>query len=249
MLHYTNFKEDSKFTKETERQHLHLDKELLERSLFLRRGTLPVLLTVPHDGTLRSLANVDLNNFPDSRPRDIAVRCFARDIFIHVLRARKENLNLVIQRVHRSFITEQIQSYFEDKSKGILKEVVADDKETALLLDLHGFTKQPDFGEYDLILGTGHRRTVGSTNADYIFSEFMGGRGYRVYIPQEEPVEGELYGATHPRTLVQKVRHNGLHNLVGLQVEIARNFRTKDATDIGQKLSRDMGDFVLQWNA
>ena len=217
--------------------------------MFVRWGTLPVLLTVPHDGTLHSLANVDLNHLLDSRPRDIAVRRVARDIFIHILKTSKKQPNLIIQRVHRSRITEQIQSYFEDKSVSMLEEIAVDSKRAGLLLDLHGFTKQPSFGEYDLILGTNHRQTVGGTNADREFAGFMRQRGYEVYVPQETPVDGELYGATDPRTLVQKARQQGPGNVVGLQVEIARHFRTRDATDVGQKLSGDMGDFMIHRSA
>lgn len=178
-----------------------MSQEVLEKTIFVRRGTLPVLLSVPHDGTLDSIGGVPLALYSGSKPRDFAVRPVARDIFIHILRSSRKSPDLLIQRVHRSFISSQIQSYFENKVINFLSEPTSSyrgEMGKVLLIDLHGFTKQPEFGEFDLILGTGHRQTVGESSVDYDFSSFMMDRGYRVYVPSEKPIPGELYPADRP---------------------------------------------------
>lgn len=172
------------------------------------------------------------------------MRCVARDIYLHSLREYHETPSLMIQTVHRRFATTTIKSHMENSAAEMLAGIAEKNDNHGLLIDLHGFTKQPFFGEFDLILGTGHRKTVGNTDIDHKFASFMAERGYGVYVPSEESVTGELYGATLPRNLIQKMNMRGLSATVGLQIEIARHFRTADATERGKQLSRDLGDFV-----
>lgn len=112
-----------------------------------------------------------------------------------------------------------------------------------LLIDAHGFKEQPFEGiDYDIILGTDHRKTIRSGfDIDKQLAFFLRHRGYQVYLPTEEKVFGEKYsGAFTARHYAAKYRINAI------QIEIARKFRTKNGLEFGIKLSKDFADFINQ---
>lgn len=223
--------------------------ELLGNSFYFRKGNLPILFSVPDDGSDTVLGGIELVKNLESYPRDVAVRSIAKDIYIYVLKIAHVSPGMIIQRIHRSYVSEEIQDCFDNRIKSYLRNV--SDSHQFLFLDLHGFTKQPSIGNYDLILGTGHRKTVGQANIDFKFAEFMSQKGYKVYVPGEGKIEGELYMAEAERTEVQKILQMGLKNVIALQIEVSKSFRFGDSFDLdkGKKLSEDMGDFIIQWSS
>jgi hypothetical protein len=160
-----NLGQARQFGKQAARSEGYLQSEIqspillevaLVSTLVVRLGTLPILLTVPDDGDLAEIDSVVLPLNPKARPRDIAVRSLAEEIFTHVSNVTGEQPTLVMQLVHRSRITPQIQDYMARTVVAYASTIAhaqAMPLHPAIHLDLHGFTKQTVYGEFDLILG------------------------------------------------------------------------------------------------
>ncbi len=220
--------------------------KMLNNSLFINHGSLPVLLSVPHDGSLTLINGVSLKKY-DLGPRDYWVSEIAKDIVINSQKLSGKSPTLIVQKIHRKAITEEIQKYFEDVCISLLKELVRRHIQNKILhLDLHGFINQPSFGEFDLILGTAHRKSLKGSNIDYLFSKFMGDKGYKVYLPQEIPKSGEKFTAEPEHTLVQKILKANIPNVISMQIEIASRFRRKEGQKEGEKLSQDIANYIRQ---
>ncbi|MCL5091140.1 MAG: N-formylglutamate amidohydrolase, partial [Patescibacteria group bacterium] len=119
-------------------------------------------------------------------------------------------------------------------------------REKCLLVDLHGFSKQPDYapeGGYDLIFGTGNRQTILYKDVDRRMGEFLKECGYNVFVPEEMPERGrqeDLYAAEFiTRGYSERFGVNAI------QIETAHKFRDKvEGKEIGPKLSRDLVNFL-----
>lgn len=229
----------------------------LRYSLFVRRGTLPIVLTVPHDGFLEKVGQTHLvkDEVLSPSPRDEAVRVVARDIYTHVWNKIDQVPSLVICLVKRKFRTIQTQRYFEQAAINLLKSTaISNPGKRILHIDLHGFKEQPEIGDYDLIFGTDHRKSVGSS-ADIELANFMINRGYKVYLPTEEVRAGERYGAGGEigedkiSPLVQEVLATQMTQVDSIQIETARRFRQRGAETEGKKLSRDLGNFFIYYKS
>lgn len=68
-----------------------------------------------------------------------------------------------------------------------------------LVLDLHGFFKQPSYapeGGFDVILGTLYRQSIPHGNPDHDLAGFLGQAGFRVFCPETTPTRegrGDLF--------------------------------------------------------
>lgn len=115
-------------------------------------------------------------------------------------------------------------------------------RERCLLLDFHGFSKQPPHGQFDVILGTGNRRTV-SSEVDRELAEALSSKGYRVFLPGDEtqgPME-DSYSADYT------TRHYHEHfGIDSIQVEIAKHFRTREGKQRGVDLSGNIAEFLTR---
>jgi len=117
-------------------------------------------------------------------------------------------------------------------------------KDKILLLDMHGFGKQPTFAPpqgYDLILGTANRTTIHHGEVDRRFASCMEERGYRVFLPGEMPVtpNGDPYSAGHTTRLYART-----FGINAMQIEISPAFRSRDSQEKGEKLAQDIADFL-----
>jgi len=117
-------------------------------------------------------------------------------------------------------------------------------KDKVLLLDMHGFRKQPTFAPpqgYDLILGTANRATIHYGEVDREFASFMEERKYRVFLPSDKPItlQGDPYSAGHITRLYART-----FRINAMQIEISPTFRSKDAQEKGEKLAKDIADFL-----
>lgn len=213
--------------------------------MLIQEGTVPVLISVPHDGTLTSLAGQELEEY-DTIGRDTAAGILALDTFSEFKIATGEDLGLVITLIKRKNVHPEILRHFEKTVIDKLQNLSNKTDQEILHIDLHGFAAQPSFGEYDLILGTGHRYTVGESVLDRYFGEFMTRKGYRVYVPTETSREGERWTASNERTMVQKAKKEEIPKVASIQIETAPWFRRKGFTDQGKQLCRDMAVFIKE---
>ncbi len=228
----------------------------------------PVIISVPHDG----LITADLEGFFEKRKigyrgRDLHVWPVAKDIlqkygvsairglmpraFVDYNRAWPNPINyypLTQKEVHTALDDNRLvmaYEYYHNSLASLIGTSISNfDRDKVLLLDLHGFAKQPPYapeGGFDLILGTGNRITIPYGDVDIKFAEFMTGLGYKVFLPKScmlGPVE-DYYSADFT------TRHySEKFNVNVLQIEVAYRFRRKEGFEIGQKLSLAFSDFL-----
>lgn len=241
-----------------------------QNSLFVQTLTpstpSPIILSVPHDG----LRKEDFEGIYAPRKighhiRDVSTWLVAKDILLHHpcsavrgLMPRKfidynrswpEAINyypLTQSEVHTAIDDPRLEKYYRNYHAQI-DERVADgsrffEKDKILLLDIHGFSKQPPYappGGFDLIFGTGNRQTILHNNADIALYDEMRARGYNIFLPKAVSV-GPL--EDHYSTDYTTRHHSQHHQINAIQIEIAIRFRTKDSAEAGRKLSTDIAD-------
>lgn len=113
-----------------------------------------------------------------------------------------------------------------------------------LLLDMHGFSRQPPYAPaegFDVILGTGNRRTMRCGEPDRRLARHLETRGYRVFLPGAEGVSAQedLYAAEHTTR-----HHAATLGVNAIQVEIHHRYRCREGGERGQRLARDIAEFV-----
>lgn len=211
----------------------------------------PVLLTIPHDG----LSANDFDTFfarrkdpDDVLEKDMRAWHVARYINAHIpiasmVRGLMPRPMIDYNRSDSdgAFVDDRLARYYylyhEHIQRLVEQALTAYGK--CLLLDIHGFVGQPDFGEFDVILGTKHRTTVVS-DIDKDFATFLRDRGYGVYLPTEDEIEGEKFIG---RFTVAEHSQPGID---GIQVEIAKRFRVKDAA-LRRELARSIREFLIEY--
>lgn len=211
----------------------------------------PVIITVPHDGDFFSS---DISGLFQPRDNGIKMKdCFvwpiAKDVLLNV------GVNAVRGLFPRSFIDYNrspniaftdgslkniYDSYHQAISDLIKCSMVKYGREKCLLIDLHGFTAQPSYGEYDLIFGTDNTATVKNLCVDRLLANFLTDRNYKVFLPLEKPIGllPDKYNAGFT------VRHYAeKFGIDSIQIEIARRFRTVEGAEDGRRLSADLAEF------
>ncbi|HJP96570.1 MAG TPA: hypothetical protein VJ843_04325 [Candidatus Saccharimonadales bacterium] len=238
------------FTAATEATAHHGDSAWtpdLQDAFVQLNGTLPVLITAPHNGWRRALGERDLPRAPHSKASDGATRFIAQDIHRFLQARDLPAPTILMDAVHRAHRTPQTRAFFEYKTYEALCNLRREHDGTVLHLDIHGFGNHPETQDYDLILGTAHRETVGDSDVDHELASFTRAHGYRTYLPGTQPRPGEAYTAKSPATLVQRVAHLALAQTASVQIEISQRYRTQETQHRGQQLARDVGAFCVTW--
>ena len=135
--------------------------------------------------------------------------------------------------------------YYHSSIDRILKESTTRfGREHVLLLDVHGFEKQPSYAPasgLDLILGTGNRASVPHGNIDEKLAHYMTERGYNVFLPEDMSIgpEEDWYSADFTTR-----HHSEKRGINVIQIEIASRFRIRGENQAGQKLSIALANFI-----
>lgn len=219
---------------------------------WLFKSRSPIIITVPHDQGFRSC---DFFGFfqqkkNGAKVRDKYVWPIVKDILlgtkVNVVRGlfpRKfVDYNRAREKAFEDNRLEDIYDYYHQATQELLREVVKiHTNRKCLLLDMHGFTNQPEYGKYDLILGTGNRTTVNS-DVDQLFADFMIDRNYKVFLPADETlIQGKKDDFNGGFTIRNYAKQ---FDIDAIQIEIARKFRVFGGGEIGRKLSTDIADFL-----
>lgn len=236
--------------------------------VFQARELSPVMITVPHDG----LRDIDFEGLLKTRTtgykgRDLHVWPIVRDVLVAyracAIRAMiprdfvdfnrswplpKNYYPLTQKEVHTALedprLPQTYQEYHRVIDILIGKKIQKFGKERCLLLDMHGFIKQPPHapsGGYDIIIGTGNRASVPHGDVDKKFAKFFQSRGYKIFLPEDKALgpEEDWYSADFTTR-----DHSERHGINCLQLEIARRFRTRTSQELGKRLSADLAEFI-----
>lgn len=232
----------------------------------------PVILTVPHDGEPFQNFKLLETRKTGYRGRDRCVWAVTQDILeatqasavrglmprslIDYNRAWPEGINYypnsqkgVHTALDDEILVPMYRNYHDEIDRLICRSLIEFGAEKTLVMDLHGFTNQPPYapdGGYDLILGTGNRISIPHGYVDEDFANHMTSKGYKVFLPTSLSLgpEEDWYSADFTTR-----HHSEKHGINVIQVEIASRFREKGARAIGQRLSRDIADFISSFSA
>ena len=216
----------------------------------------PVIITIPHDGIFH---NSDWQGIIGFRERGCIGRDkntwpIVRDIIfltnkLSVVRGTFPRAIIDYNRADDNssipaLIDPRMQQFFSNYHYAIeffiKRALKAYEKHRCLLLDIHGFDKQPDNEMYDIILGTDHRQTIQSgSDIDSQLAFFLRSKKYRVYLPTKESISGEKYTGAY--TICQ---HSVKYGINAIQIEIAKKFRMRNGLELGKKLSADLAEFI-----
>lgn len=137
--------------------------------------------------------------------------------------------------------------YHATLDKFIARAIENYKKDKVLLIDFHGFGKQPPYapaGGYDLILGTSNRKCVKYGEVDIALAETLTHQGYAVFLPQEKPARadrGDYYNAGFITRHYSEKWH-----INAIQIEIARRFRDDDLQG-GEQLAHNIALFLKDY--
>jgi hypothetical protein len=228
-----------------------------------------VLLTVPHDGAISATHYERIyksrTENDGSLKRDVAVWAMVVDIMFHAAVCVVHGMmprNLIDYNIAKNdprpgktaFVDQNLKPYYlgyHDHIACVLGQMMVKSSGKFLLIDMHGFTDQPNYpgdlaGKWDIILGTNYNTTV-SYDTDRMLAEFLRTKGYRVYLPNKKPVipgEEDLYPG---KFTVQHYRKQ-YSRLDCIQVEVAERFRTSEGLEDGIQLAKDFAEAVIFLN-
>jgi N-formylglutamate amidohydrolase len=220
----------------------------------------PIVISIPHDGTLKDFKGIFRSRSCGAVVRDKNVWPIVRDMLetcqAHVVRGLVSRTFIDYNRAWPEAVNyypfpRPTYTALEDPRLAPLylhyhKEIdrlIGGSKEKFgahrnLLIDLHGFSTQPPdapLSGYDLIFGTNNRGTINYGEPDRRLAEHLRSKGYAVFLPEEYRREGEMYSADH--TACSHARRHGINTL---QIEIASRFRLKGSVTLGKQLSLDL---------
>lgn len=229
-----------------------------------------IILSIPHDGLISpDLAGLLEPRTQGVRGRDRHVWPIAKDILLKCV-SRGMSVSAVRLLMPRAYVDAnrplpkhevydpdvQGQTALEDHrlvsiynhyhaqlANLVQASIATSGPRDVLLLDLHGFGKQPAMAPpsgYDLILGTGNRATIPHGDIDQLFAWRMQDCGYKVFLPGEKSVhpKGDPYSAGHiTRYYSQK------YGINAIQIEIAPWFRSKEGMAQGKTLAENIALF------
>lgn len=230
-----------------------------------------VILSVPHDGLIpNDFSGLFKERTRGPKVRDVHVWPIANDIvqnclqlgmtvdairflmsraYVDANREMSGEPNLAPDTLGQTALDDPrltivYEHYHRELDRLIRMSVRRHGAENILLLDLHGFGKQPAFAPskgYDLFLGTANRTTIHHDEIDHVFAGFMTDRGYSVFLPSEKPIfpGGDPYSAGHITRLYAKK-----YDINAMQIEICSAFRQRENKERGKKLTADTAEFL-----
>jgi N-formylglutamate amidohydrolase len=141
-------------------------------------------------------------------------------------------------------LVQAYQHYHASIDRILDRSIVKFGKEKTLMIDLHGFAKQPPYAPSDgyyLILGTGNRVSIPHGDIDIRLAKYMADLGYKVFLPKNLSTgpEEDHYSADFTTR-----HHSEKHNVNVIQIEVASRFRRKESRELGQELAKNFAGFL-----
>jgi hypothetical protein len=225
-------------------------QRLLAGTVERHEGMLPILITAPHNGVLKSLGTIALPQSRSSVAPDGATSNISRDIHTFLAQDGAPTPTVLIDRIHRMHRTPETRAFFEEQTMRAICELRERfDARPILHIDVHGYAGNEHTDQFDLVLGTGHRHTIGKLDADMQLAQFMAKRDYRVHLPTAFAQPNEHLTAENPGTLSQRVRSLKLPLVGSLQIEIHSRLRKAATMERGVQLARDLSRFCIAWGS
>lgn len=216
------------------------------------------VLSVPHDGQITN----DLCLFSQRQSgihgrdahvwpivSDVIARSSEQGVPVDAIRFLMPRAYVDANRSHGEALDDERLAETYHCYHCLLKESVERSQEAhgnaGVLLDMHGFGTQPDYAPsegYDVILGTSYRKTVGESDIDRRFHVFLTERGYRVFLPSEQPVNPTGGDRLSGQFTVN--HYASTYGIPSVQVEIAPKFRSRETQHDGERLAVDIADFL-----
>ena len=148
----------------------------LEKYIPTQRGNIPLILSVPHGGT------ITLDILPDRTKgvlgTDKATINLTKELINHIEKRNSGKTCFIMSKIHRSKVdlnrspvhafpkdselSKKVYEYFHSNLKELIEYNIQNFKRS-LLIDIHGFEKDkrpPNFRDVDIILGTNNLKSL-----------------------------------------------------------------------------------------
>ncbi|MFH1193954.1 MAG: hypothetical protein V1661_03085 [bacterium] len=185
-------------------------------------GSMPVIITARHDGHATVIGDEIL---PILRDQDIN----DHGTMLLGLMTRMElgkKPFLLLNKIARNRCTPEMFGIYYERALATAR-LCLEKWGKCFVFDLHRFYKYPPVGEYDIFLGTNHGQTAGGDFykefASLLTKEIKRKTEVKVYVPGKEPKDGERFGATREKTLVNWLRREE-PRVEAIQVEFYKDF-------------------------
>ena len=152
------------------------------------------------------------------------------------------------EKCEPALVDPKVDKYYQLFHQSITDELLRAKQgfQKPLLLDIHGFSQQPDYAPpegYDIILWTGNRRSIMPwSTIDRKLADFLYKSWYRVFLPEALPIRSgsdDIFDAGHI------TRYHSKHSEVSaIQIEISRKFRDPTHPEPTRKLVADISNFL-----
>jgi len=210
----------------------------------------PVTISIPHD----TLPSEELEGLVPQRVhgvkgRDIRVWPIVRDIAtiapVNIVRGFLPRSLCDLNRSYdEAFELDMVGTYWERYHWTIRMFLMQAERAgyCPLLLDFHGFTRQPPYGEFDVILATRNRTSI-TGEIDHRLGASLRANGFRTFVPQTSPqIPGreDLWDADYTVDAVKELGFNAM------QIEVAAWLRSADSIEAGRRLSRAFASFITE---
>lgn len=195
-----------------------------------------IVISVPHDAPSWSndfdglFVRRTTSSKPDVHAWIIALEIL-KQIPVYVIRntVHRAFLEVNVPETRPAFLDPNIKTIYQAYHQTITRMLKLADgakPNSSLLIDLHGFSTQPAYGEFDVILGTRNRRTIRpSCKADIKMADLLRKAGISTFLPQKEPLHTDKPDRYNGGETIW--RHGQNRNAI--QIEVDRKFRTEDS--------------------
>ncbi|MFA5133428.1 MAG: hypothetical protein WC459_01325 [Patescibacteria group bacterium] len=193
------------------------------------KGNIPFIISVRDDGFITKIDKQDLPFAKRKRKNDTGTARLAA-----TLKMMSKNFvpYFVFQQVKRDRLTNEIRQNFYKRTLILVYECLTKWNKCCLL-DLHAFGTQIGLGQYDIIFGTDHRKTI-NNDFDTQLAKQLGGhlsnitKELRIYVPEERVTREERFGATKVSTLTKWIKTNE-PRVDAVQIEIYKDWLANQA--------------------
>lgn len=169
-------------------------------------GKSPAIITIRHDGCMTRLCGKDLPLISD---RDKSDRGTLSLGFWAWMECAKKGCapSILYNKIARNRCSPEIRGIFYEEAMRTVRKCL-EEHGRCYVFDLHRFYKQPSLGDWDVFLGTNYGQTIESgLDAKFatvlVDSMWHGAKTMlTVYVPGNEPKDGERFMAAKPMTFV-----------------------------------------------
>lgn len=238
------------------------------------RDTQPakVILSVPHDGLWghnfsghfepRTQGVIWADRHVTPIANDILIQCHNNGVTADMVRFLMPRMYVDANRpapgmaecdryTATAFVDERVRQYYDKYfaalGDSISRSISAHTAKNILVLDLHGFTREHKYrrpADFDVILGTDHRKTIKHGEPDRALGSYLDTAGFETFTPTE--VDTLPDGDPFPGGFISEHLSDS-YDVSVIQIEMEKRFRNDNGEIEGKRLASSIGQWLFEY--